>query len=139
MNEQKLKILQMLETGKINSDEALKLINAIETDKEQIKKYPSPEFSKRFFRIKVDGDKTKVNVNIPLNLVKATSKLIGSSMQYIPEDARKEMASKGIDLSQIDIEELLRIIDEELIDGKIVDVDVDDPKEGKMKVDVYVE
>lgn len=139
MDSEKIKILEMLQNGKINSSEALELLNALDSGKASVKTFPSAKYANRFFRVHVDGEKTKVNVNIPLNLVKATSKLIGSSMKFIPDEARMEMAKKGIDLSQIDVEELIRIIDEELVDGKLVDVEADDPKEGRVKVEVYVD
>jgi hypothetical protein len=42
-------------------------------------------------------------------------------------------------LNQIDFEELIEQIDRGLVDGKIVDIDADDPKEGHVKVEVYVE
>lgn len=133
-----MKILEMLKEGKITPTEASELLDTLK-DEEKEKQIPSNRFASRFFRIRVDGDKAKVNVNVPLNLVKATSKLIGSSMKFVPEEARVEMQKKGIDLSQLDLEEIIRLIDEELVDGKLVDVDVDDPKEGRIKVEIYVE
>ena len=139
MDNERIKILDMLQSGKVTSSEALELLKALDLDGNQERIYPTSKFANRFFRVRVDGEKTKVNVNVPLNLVKATSRLIGSSMKFIPEEARREMAKKGIDLSQLDMEELIRTIDEELVNGKIVDVEVDDPKEGRMKVEVYVD
>ena len=49
------------------------------------------------------------------------------------------MNRKGIDLSQIDLEELVRMIEEGLIDCKLVDIDVNDPEKGPVKVEVYVD
>ena len=57
----------------------------------------------------------------------------------LPAQARDEMNKQGIDLTQIDFTELVDLIDQGLIDGKLVDVEVDDPQEGKMTVQVYVE
>ena len=81
----------------------------------------------------------KVNVNVPLKLIKAASKLAGFGMSFIPQEARTEMEKKGIDITKVDLDELLRLIDEGLADTRLVDVDVDDPKEGKIKVEVYVD
>jgi hypothetical protein len=87
----------------------------------------------------VIGDKAKkVNVNIPLNLVKVASKFAVFGMGFIPEEARKELERKGIDLSQLDLEEVLALIEQGLDVDKLVDIDVDDPEERRAKVEVYV-
>jgi len=65
--------------------------------------------------------------------------LAGASISYIPKEAKEEMAKKGFDLSQLDFNEIIKVVDEELVDGKLVDVDVDDPNEGRIRVEVYVE
>jgi|GEM_PF-6134702 hypothetical protein len=49
------------------------------------------------------------------------------------------MDKRGIDLSEIDLKELVDLIDQGLVDGKLVDVELDDPQEGHMTVAVYVE
>jgi hypothetical protein len=86
----------------------------------------------------VDSAEAKVNINIPLNLLKVTSRLVGVGMGLIPEEARREMENKGIDLSKINFEELVNLIDQGMVDGKLVDVDTDE--EGKRtRVEVYVE
>lgn len=103
------------------------------------KETPTSSDQNRFLRVKVDGYKTKVNVNIPLRLVKVASKFLGMGMNFIPSQARDEMNKQGIDLTQIDFTELVDLIDQGLIDGKLVDVELDDPQEGKMMVQVYVE
>lgn len=93
--------------------------------------------AKRFLRVIVTSSSgvQKANVNIPLGLVKVAVKF---GMGFIPEKARAEMLQKGIDLAQIDLDELVRLIDEGVSDGRLVDVDVDDPKEGRIRVEVYV-
>lgn len=60
-----------------------------------------------------------MNVNVPLGLLKATSKLVTMGMGFIPEDARLEMQKKGIDISKINFEELVGLIDQGLVDGKL--------------------
>lgn len=139
MNEEKKRILEMIQEGKITSAEGLELLNALEGSSDSVKTV-NTRLNKRFLRVKVYTDKAvKVNVNIPLALVKAASKFAGMGLKYIPEEARLEMEKKGIDLTKIDIEELVASIEQGLIDEKLVDVDVDDPKEGKVRVEVYVE
>lgn len=126
----------MIQEGKINTAEGLELLQALDMSQ---KDTPTPNDQNRFLRVKVDGDKTKVNVNIPLRLVRVASKFMGMGMNFIPAQARDEMNKQGIDLTQIDFTELVDLIDQGLFDGKLVDIEVDDPQEGKMTVQVYVE
>lgn len=140
MNQERLKILEMIQEGKINAEEGYQLLQALEGAAKQPDRESSPPGGRdRFFRVKVDGDKTKVNVNIPMRLVKVASKFVSVGMNFIPEQARSEMDKHGIDLSQIDFNELVDLIDQGLVDGKLVDVQVQDPNEGLMTVEVYVE
>ena len=60
-------------------------------------------------------------------------------MKFIPEEARQEMQKKGVDLSEIDFDELVQLIDQGLASGKLVDVDTDDQSDGHTKVEIYVE
>lgn len=136
MSTDKLKVLEMIQEGKISAGEGLELLQALDMCP---KDTPAPGDENRFFRVKVNGDKTKVNVNIPLRLVRVASKFLGKGMNFIPAQARDEMNKQGIDLSQIDFTELVSLIDQGLMDGKLVDVEVEDPQEGLMTVQVYVE
>lgn len=139
MNEEKKRILEMIREGKITSAEGFELLSALDGSSDSGKAV-NPRLKRRFLRVKVYTDKAvKVNVNIPLALIKVASKFAGLGLKYIPEEARLEMEKKGIDLTQIDIEELVASIEQGLVDEKLVDVDVDDPKEGKVRVEVYVE
>jgi hypothetical protein len=45
---------------------------------------------------------------------------------------------KGIDLAKLDFEELVGLIGQGLADEKLVDIDINDPKEGPMRVEIYV-
>lgn len=139
MNEDKKKILDMIQAGKLTAAEGLELLEALEDGGQDAMPAASPRLTNRFLRVRVDNTKAKVNVNIPLGILKATSKLVTMGMGFIPEDARQEMQKKGIDISKIDFEELVGLIDQGLVDGKLVDVDADDPVDGRTKVEVYVE
>lgn len=140
MSDEKIKILQMIEEKKITATEGMELLNALDDDAGYEEKTNSSANGKRFLRVRVSGDKVKkVNVNIPLNLVKVASKFATFGMGFIPDEARSEMERKGIDLSKIDLEELVKLIDQGLMDEKLVDIDVDDPNEGKVRVEVYVD
>jgi DUF4097 and DUF4098 domain-containing protein YvlB len=139
MSDEKKRILEMIQEGKITSAEGLELLAALDDSVDQVKPLKT-RLTKRFLRVKVYTDKAvKVNVNIPLALIKVASKFATVGLKYIPDEARAEMEKKGIDLTQIDMEELVNAIEQGLVDEKLVDVDVDDPKEGKVRVEVYVE
>jgi len=93
----------------------------------------------RFLRVRVVGEKTlKVNVNVPLSLIRSASKLVVYAMSFVPAEKRAELEEKGLDLQALDVEGLARIL-EETLDGKIVDVEVSDPVEGRIKVEVCVD
>ncbi|HEY8910644.1 MAG TPA: hypothetical protein VIM51_10260 [Desulfosporosinus sp.] len=149
MNSEKMKILEMIQEGKLTAAEGMDLLKAIEevaTPKEatqvgeiRLAKKGLLSTGERFLRVRVVGEKTlKVNVNVPLSLVRSASKLIVYAMSFVPADKRAELEQKGLDLQALDVEGFARIL-EETLDGKIVDVEVADPEEGRIKVEVYVE
>lgn len=142
MSSEKARILNLIEQGKISAAEGLELIKAFEI--ENVAKDTSHTLMSRnvakMLRVRVNGDKVKkVDINFPLNLIKAASKFMGIGMNFIPKEIRSELESKGIDLSQLDFEELIKLIDQGLIVDKLVDIDVDDPEKGVMKIEVFVE
>ena len=138
MSDEKIKILEMIQEGKLTAAEGLELLNALGDLKDQW--VENSTSTNRFLRIRVtNGHHNKVNVNVPLKLLKIATKFAGVGMKFIPEEAHQEMKKKGIDLSDFDFDELLHLIDQGLVDGKLVDVDADDPKEGPTKVEIYVD
>lgn len=104
MKDEIKKILKMVEEGKLKAEEAEKLISAIlEPEK---KKSPG-----RFLKIKIEdvsGD--KVNVVLPIGLVKLATK-------FIPKDKKELLEEKDIDL-----DEILSAI-KEGTQGEIVDIE----------------
>lgn len=138
MSNEKIKILEMVQKGTISANEALELLKAIEDS--DVKIVESNKLNERFIRIRVaNGQHTKVNVNIPLALIKVATRLADVGIKFIPAEARQEMEKKGINLQDINFEELVHLIDQGLVDGKLVDVDTEDPKEGRTRVEIYVE
>lgn len=122
MNEEKLGFPEMSQDGKVNA----------------VGGSVSRTGANRFLRIKVNNSTgtTNVDVRIPLKLVKIATRFAG--MNFVPKEAREEMRQSGIDFSQIDFDELIRMIDEGLADGRLVDVDVEDPKDGRIRVEIFV-
>ncbi|AOY77962.1 SHOCT-like domain-containing protein [Clostridium formicaceticum] len=146
MQNEKLKILEMIQEGKISSEEGLELLNALqEGDKEEksiLLGKSNANNKERFLRVRVSGDGTgikKVDVNIPLSLLKIASKFVNMGVGMIPKEAKEEMEKNGVDISKIDFDELVQLMDQGLSDGKLVDVDINDPEQGRIQVEVYVD
>jgi hypothetical protein len=144
MNEDRRQILQMLADGKINADEAERLIAALERNAGAAPPAPSavaPAAKPKYLRVCVDtmeGDDgpTKVNIRVPMQLLRAGVRL--SSL--IPAEARDQvnaaMREQGVpfDITQLKPENL-----EELIDTlNDLTVDVDQERTGT-KVRVFAE
>jgi hypothetical protein len=118
MSEERLKILKMLEEKKITSEQAAKLLDVLGE--------PSTTGSGKFLRVKVwnmNQEKMKVNVTVPLSLVKW-------GMKFVPEKAQIKMREENIDM-----EAVTEAIEKDLT-GKIVEVDDDEKGE---HVEVYIE
>ncbi len=113
MNDERRRILNMLAGGKINADEADQLLDALSIDKTEKQKSDEPgsepKSKPKCFSIFVDeagcgeGKGEKVNIRIPLQLIRAGMKF-GSC---IPEKAREKINSvlkdKGIDVNINDL------------------------------------
>ncbi|KGP75944.1 hypothetical protein JT05_07660 [Desulfosporosinus sp. Tol-M] len=139
MGSEKMKVLEMIQEGKLTAAEGMDLLKAIEEGNTDGEILTAISPMNRFLRVRVIGEKTlKVNVNVPFSLLRSASKLVVYAMSFVPVEKRAEFEKKGLDLQALDVEEFVRII-EESVDGKIVDVEVTDPQEGKIKVEVYVE
>lgn len=146
MDSEKLRILEMLHAGKIKPAEGVELLQALEEADggeggiNLGKAKSGGQLLGRCLHIKVvSGESKKVNVHIPLKLIRIATKFAAWGSKFIPEKAQQEMREKGIDIAEIDFNELVELIDQGLVDGKLVDIDADDPKEGQVKVEIYVE
>jgi len=120
--DERMKILRMLEEGKLSAEEASRLLRALA--KSNPEAHPSDQDGdSKWMRIRVtdlDGDRAAVNVNLPMRLVNVALRL---GAQFIPEE------------EDIDLEELAEALKDGLT-GKIVDVI--DEEEGR-QVEIYVE
>lgn len=137
MSDERRQILQMLADGKINADEAERLLTALEAKKgsEETCAAAVPGGGKpKFLHIKVESDPgshgghENVDIKIPLMLVKAGMKL-GS---LVPENARNKLnahlGEKGfdIDLNQLDAEKIDIIL--QALTESSIDVDSENEK-----------
>jgi len=126
-NDERIKILKMLQDGTINADQAAKLLEVLgdSSSKKDSKSVPPPPFppsprSGRYFRVRVtdtDTGKTRVNVRLPVSLIGAGIKM---GMKFSPE-------IEGIDTSVLqsflesgEIGQIVDVFDDE--DGEHVEV-----------------
>ncbi|TES93641.1 MAG: hypothetical protein E3J87_01840, partial [Candidatus Cloacimonadota bacterium] len=83
--DEKLKILKMLEEGKITSDEAAKLLEIIED------KSPKIEGKARWLKVKVlEGGIQKINIKVPLSLIRIGAKIGGKININLPDAAKEK-------------------------------------------------
>lgn len=113
MNEETLKILKMVEEGKITADKAQLLIESLNTKNLETSAVVSDDdIMNKMLKIRVNSSKGDlVNVNVPIKFIKTTLKALGK----IPIDAKME----GMD--KIDFNLISEAIDNGM-SGKIVDV-----------------
>jgi hypothetical protein len=115
MKDEISRILTLMEEGKIDKDKASELINILQ-DKDQpervsLKKEP---YGNKILKIRVNSEVgDNVNVNVPINLVKAVLKVGTNIAEKIPE-AEKYVKDINVDL-------LIEAIENELV-GQIVDI-----------------
>ena len=123
VSDEKMQILKMVEESKINAQEAMELMSALEGNQDNIKPKNDAKWLK--VRIKTKDDKDKVNVNIPISLVDVGLRL---ATAYAPD-----LKKSGFD--KIDVESIIEAV-QNGAEGKIVDVE---DEENQTKVKVYVE
>src|SRR5690554_3187150 len=112
MNEEIMKILKMVESGKITSDEGEKLISSLGKD-EVITN--NPISNKKFIRIEVydmDKEETKVNINIPLKLAKTMLKM---------NSITNQISLNASDIN-IDFDEIIKLIEGDA-SGELVNIE----------------
>jgi hypothetical protein len=125
--EERMKILKLVQDGKISADESAKLLKALSTTSQKPQRRPATARigGARWLRVRVTdmaSGKAKVNVNLPLKLVDAG---LNIAAQFAPDD--------------IDIDGLMTAVTDaidENMTGKIVDVvDGDDGEH----IEVFIE
>jgi hypothetical protein len=137
----------MLSSGRINADEGDRLLAALETGNTQSStssSASSPKAPFKYLRVVVDATDpgadgpTKVNVRVPLQLLRAGVRLAGLIPAQALHKANDALREQGvpIDLSKLKPENLEELI-EQLHD---LSIDVDAPeKDGKVNVRVFCE
>jgi hypothetical protein len=143
MNDDRRRVLSMLAEGKINADEAERLLTAVERDPlPAVGGGPAPHRSNgapKYIRVAVDaseshGGPTKVNIRVPMQLLRAGVRLSSLIPPRAREQVNEAMRRQGLD---IDINQLRPENLDELID-QISDLTVDVDNE-RAKVRIYCE
>ena len=130
MKEEITKVLTMVQEGKLDSDEATELIQALKEKESAPAKVKGSNYLDKMLKIRVmseEGD--KVNVNLPLRLIKIALKTGLSIASAIPESAKYVK-----DINVLDVELILEAIENEL-SGQIVDIETEKGE----KVSVVIE
>ena len=126
--EERMKILGMIQDGRITAEEGAKLLKALTASSQKPKRQPTTPRTAtgaRWLRVRVtdmSSGKAKVNVNLPLKLVDAG---LNIAAQFAPED--------------IEVAGLMDAVNEAIEDnlmGKIVDVV--DGEDGE-HIEVFIE
>jgi hypothetical protein len=111
MSEERLMILQMLQSGTISVEEAAKLLDAVPISPDEPIAQTTSVLPKQVTVLVTEGEKQKVNVRIPFSLVRASLKMGQSvgvfSARYIKEGMGADVAGT---LNRIDMDELLHEI-----------------------------
>jgi hypothetical protein len=128
-SEERMRILQMIQEGKITAEEGAKLLEALgKSKKPPVPPLPprpphAPGRDARLLRVRITDlktGKTKVNVNIPMGLVNVGIRL---GARFMPTSA------------DVDLDEIMAAIDAGTT-GKVVDVE--EVEEGE-RVEVWIE
>lgn len=139
MNEERKKILEMLADGKIDVEEAERLLSAISESSEETPAGEKTDKTRlKYLRVIVEPgpgseDNERVNVRVPIKLIRAGIKfasLLPKDVQGKVDNALKE-SGISLDFSQIKDENMEEII--ESLRDLTVDV------EGKERVRIFCE
>ncbi len=123
--EDKKRIMDMVKEGKITAEEAIRLLEAMQTFDTVFTAStghaytvattpPPPKGLAKMIRIVVDGEDVKVKVNVPAALARFAS-------NFIPPEAKQQLSAQGIDIAGI-----LDMLKGELPEGRLVDVEISD-------------
>jgi hypothetical protein len=89
--EERMRILNMIESGQISADEGAKLLAALRSGARESE--PAARGEPRWFRVRITDlstGKNKVNVNIPMALVNVAVKM---GARFVPESGEVDLES----------------------------------------------
>lgn len=147
MSEQQ-KILEMIEKGQITAAEGMELLDALNATNKSTPGHITETISAsnrkyKFLKVRVTSDNKAVNVNInvPLRLLTTIGEITDKMTAIIPEDARRNLETKGVNISNIDFAKIVEeIINGTLDDPSIVDVEAwDETSKSMIMIKVFVD
>ena len=139
MEQNRVEILNMFKEGTLTLEEAAELLGALSQPETEIALKDVRSRKRKKLRIQVDAaengssGKAKVNVALPISLVKSLGPLIE---KCLPAEAKAEMSKAGVDLEAIigSLDTLIESAEEE----DIVNIDAGD-SEDMAKVRIFVD
>ena len=137
MSEKKRQVLEMLAEGKINTDEAERLLSALGNESDTAEVRPQPESGNgskpKFLHVKVNSKPSSqhqhqhenVDIKVPLILLKAGMKLHSIIPEGTKDKINEHLTEKGIhlDINKIDGEHIDSII--QALTESSIDIDAD--------------
>ena len=131
MEDEIKRILDMVESGKIGTDEGARLINALNENKSTSNGSTGGKshWLKVIVRSKDEDRKENVNIRIPLGIVKAAIKIGTKFSSAIPKHAQDKMNDKGVDITELlksdEINEIINNLDN-MAPYTLVDIEDED-------------
>lgn len=136
MNNDRRSVLQMLSDGKISADEAERLLSALDRTEAPAmgasSQAPRLNGAPKYLRVTVDadvhGDATKVNIRVPMALLRAGVRLTSLIPPAARDQVNAELAKNGVpfDIGQLKPENLDELVNH--LDDLTVDVDSTDAR-----------
>ena len=143
MTEERRQILEMLATGKINADEADRLLGALQGEQPAATATATPNKpAPKFLRVIIDSTNewkkspVHINVRVPVALLRAGVRFASFIPTNAQERVNEELHKNGMnfDISQIKPENLNELIDQ------LQDVSIDiDSKQDDVKIKIFAE
>lgn len=138
MTDNKKRILEMVAEKKITTEEAIRLLELVDEPETSSTKTKAPKYLRVVIKPsdegRTDSDTERVNVRVPLALIRAGVKLTSLIPDDVSGKVNSALCEKGIDfnlknLKEDDIEQLVEAMSD-------LEVDIEG---GKGKVNVYTE
>ncbi len=128
-SEERRKILEMLQEGKITAEQAERLLSAIGSD--AVEENPVRQKKTRWLKVRVyegDTNSPKVKVNLPLNLIKILAKIGVKFSDKFPSSVKEKLEEHGVSegLDSLSPEQIEEIFAELTKNGPLNLVEVDD-------------
>ena len=140
MTEERRQILEMLAAGKINADEADRLLGALQGDQPTATATQS-KAAPKYLRVMIDSNEKEsgpvhINVRVPLMLLRAGVRLASFIPPNAQERVNEELRKNGVsfDISQIKPENINELIDQ--LQDFSIDVDA---KQDDVKIKIFAE